>query len=126
MLQSLQVARVLPHKHPNTSAHQDWESAQTPDWETGSASGCGSAQASYWGGMLMYWHFGEPSAFSELDSAHLTSELVGRCTQVNAIGKPARPKIHLGKAGADGRPGWSRAKRRRRSGLLTGRGGPGP
>ena len=39
---------------------------------------------------------GEPSAFWELDSAHVTRELLGRCTQANAMGSPARSKVHPG------------------------------
>ena len=90
VMMSVWVALPPPHKHPKPTMHQDLESAQTLDWGTGSGSGCGTAQASK--GMLMYWHSGEPSAYSELDSAHVTTELMARCTLVNAIGNQARSK----------------------------------
>ena len=92
VMMSVWVALPPPHKHPKTTMHQDLESAQTLDWGTGSGSGCGTAQASK--GMLMYWHSGEPSAYSELDSAHVPAELMAWCTLVNAIGNQARSKIH--------------------------------
>ena len=66
-MMSVWVALPPPHKHPKSTMHQDLESAQTLDWGTGSGSGCGTAQASK--GMLMYWYFGEPSAFLQLDPA---------------------------------------------------------
>ena len=61
-----------------------------------------------------------PSANSKLDSANFTSEHVGRCTQVSAIGNSAKSKIQLSEAEADGRPGRSKALCNMHSRLIAG------